>query len=112
MLHLFCKTEDAINAVYNANLTGEPAQRIFTDLIKTRKFTEVYDAVINCKKGIDDETYKLRYVRYKIQDDGPNIVGSRQKIKWVFYSFKSIKKYGLVITLKRISGKINRKFGR
>ena len=64
------------------------------------------------KKGIDDETYKLRYVRYKIQDDGPNIVGSRQKIKWVFYSFKSIKKYGLVITLKRISGKINRKFGR
>jgi len=54
----------------------------------------------------------LRYVRYKIQDDGPNIVGSRQKIKWVFYSFKSIKKYGLVITLKRISGKINRKFGR
>lgn len=108
----FCKTEDAINAVYNANLTGEPAQRIFTDLIKTRKFTEVYDAVINCKKGIDDETYKLRYVRYKIQDDGPNIVGSRQKIKWVFYSFKSIKKYGLVITLKRISGKINRKFGR
>ena len=55
---------------------------------------------------------KLRYVRYKIQDDGPNIVGSRQKIKWVFYSFKSIKKYGLVITLKRISGKINRKFGR
>lgn len=108
----FCRTEDAINAVYNANLTGEPAQRIFTDLIKTRKFTEVYDAVINCKKGIDDETYKLRYVRYKIQDDGPNIVGSRQKIKWVFYSFKSIKKYGLVITLKRISGKINRKFGR
>ena len=46
----FCKTEDAINAVYNANLTGEPAQRIFTDLIKTRKFTEVYDAVINCKR--------------------------------------------------------------
>lgn len=99
--HFFDK-EDAAAAVCGANLTGDRELKLLTELVKAKQYDRIYDAIVNEEDYQDDE---LSHIRYKVIECGPG------GIRWIPYTFKSVKKYGLIITVKRVVGKVVRKFG-
>lgn len=100
--HFFDK-EDVATAVRGANLNGSRELRLLTELVKARRYDEIYDTVLSEEDCHKDQ---LSHIRYKVVDCEPG------GIQGIPYTFKSIKKYGLIITVKRVVGKIKRKIWR
>lgn len=96
----FFDSEDVLRAVFYANLQETPEQCIFTNLVKSERYDEIYDAIIRYQweknSGSGDTRYKV-------------IPESGNGLKWIPLTLRSVKKYGLVITIQRIIGKILRK---
>ncbi len=94
---------DAVEAVFHANLNGNEKQKIFTELVKAGEYEKIYEAVTSETKVDED---RLSHIRYKVIEVGPG------GFRWIPYTFVSVKKYGLIITIKRVIGKIRRKIWR
>ena len=60
--------EEAVEAVFNADLDGSILQKKFTELVKAGRYQELYE-VINSNES--DEKEKLKHVRYKVVEVGP-----------------------------------------
>lgn len=99
----FFENRDVIEAAFIADLHNNEEQSLYTDLIKAKQYDKIYDAFKNMH-GFRSENPGT--VRYKVLPE--TVWGWR----WIPYTFKSLKKYGFVITWKRIVGKLNRKLRR
>lgn len=97
------KDKEVIEAVFIADLHDNEEQSLFTDLIKGKQYDKVYDAL---KDIVVYRQQNESTVRYKVLPEQP------WGWRWMPYTFKSIKQYGVVITFRRITGKIRRKLGR
>ncbi|MFR8226522.1 MAG: glycosyltransferase family 2 protein [Lachnospirales bacterium] len=95
--------KEAVEAVFNADLDGNLMQKKFTELVKAGRYQEIYEAITSSGDNIEND---LNYVRYKVVEMVPG------GIRWIPYTFASVKKYGLIITVKRIFGKVCRKIWR
>lgn len=91
---------DLIESVYLLDMRENEEQAVFSDLMKAKRYTDVYDAMRNIEKFKKQDQSTVRYRKFPEQVSG---------WRWIPYTFKSIKKYGVVITTKRIIGKLQRK---
>lgn len=97
----YINNEDMIESVFLIDLHENREQSIITDLVKAKHYDDIYDTFYDIYVKTTNRVSDIRYKNIEEQPSG---------IKWIPYTFKSIKKYGVVITMKRIIGKIIRKF--
>lgn len=90
-------------AVSYADLHETELESCFTDMMRNHQYENIYDELLKIDSGMKERPAN---VRYKNQESMP------YGIRWIPYTFKSIKKYGIFITFKRITGKISRKLRR
>lgn len=99
----FFENRDVIESTFFVDLHENQDQIIFTDLVKAKQYEKIYDALRNVQEF---KITNASTIRYKV------IPESSYGWHWIPYTFKSIKKYGMVITSKRIMGKVKRKLRR
>lgn len=90
------KAQDAISYV---DLDETKEEKIITELVKARKYAEVYDAILGIENIVNN---RESTVRYKVIPKTPSGLGLVTSV------FSSIKKYGMIVTLNRIMRKIKR----
>ncbi|MGY3662873.1 MAG: glycosyltransferase family 2 protein [Roseburia sp. 1XD42-69] len=102
----FFDNPDIRESVVIANLQGNQEQINFTELVKSKQYDMIYDTMLNGE--IEDELFLDREatVRFKVLPERPGGLG------WIPYTIKSVGEFGVVITVKRIFGKVIRKIRR
>lgn len=97
---------DVRESIVIANLHGDQKQINFTDLVKSKQYDMIYDAMINDETEDELCLNREATVRFKVLPERPGGLG------WIPYTVKSVKEFGVVITVNRIFGKVIRKIRR
>lgn len=103
-IETFFQNDDVAESSVLAHLYEIDEQIIYTDLVTEKQYDKIYDAFKNICEGTRPE--RAGSIRYKILPE------QVRGWKWLPYTIKSVKKYGCVITFKRVLGKIGRMFRR